>query len=192
MLQVRELVASGFTGEVEAFSLHHFRRPFKRDKWRHWIQSRRFSGGLIVEETCHWFDLLRFITGKEVASVQCRTTDRIHADFDFEDVAYIQGSLEGGGVFQIAHALSGFDFHLVHRRARPPGHGLVPAQGAAAQPPGRRAGRLLRPGGLGRTQPAAGDRRQAAPSARRRPNPGTSGTTRSASRSASCAASLPR
>jgi len=119
VLQVRELVASGFTGEVEAFSLHHFRRPFKRDKWRRWIQSRRFSGGLIVEETCHWFDLLRFITGKEVASLQCRTTDRIHADFDFEDVAYIQGNLEGGGVFQIAHALSGFDFHLalaVHGR----------------------------------------------------------------------------
>jgi predicted dehydrogenase len=119
VLQVRELVRSGFTGEVEAFSLHHFRRPFKRDKWRHWIQSRRFSGGLIVEETCHWFDLLRFLTGKEVASLQCRTTDRILADFDFEDVAYIQGRLEGGGVFQIAHALSGFDFHLtiaVHGR----------------------------------------------------------------------------
>jgi predicted dehydrogenase len=119
VLQVRELVRSGFTGQVEAFSLHHFRRPFKRDKWRQWIQSRRFSGGLIVEETCHWFDLLRFITGKEVASLQCRTTDRIHADFDFEDVAYIQGSLGGGGVFQIAHALSGFDFHLaiaVHGR----------------------------------------------------------------------------
>jgi predicted dehydrogenase len=113
VLQVRDLVLSGFTGEVEAFSLHHFRRPFKRDKWQHWIQSRRYSGGLIVEETCHWFDLLRFLTGKEVQALQCQSTDRIHADFDFEDVAYIQGSLVGGGVFQIAHALAGFDFSLV-------------------------------------------------------------------------------
>jgi predicted dehydrogenase len=113
VLQVRELVRSGFTGEVEAFSLHHFRRPFKRDKWQHWIQSRRFSGGLIVEETCHWFDLLRFLTGKEVEILQCQSSDRIDTDFDFEDVAYIQGRLAGGGVFQIAHALTGFDFHLV-------------------------------------------------------------------------------
>jgi predicted dehydrogenase len=113
VLQVRELVRSGFTGEVEAFSLHHFRRPFKRDKWQRWIQHRRFSGGLIVEETCHWFDLLRFLTGKEVEGVQCRIADRIHADFDYEDVAYIQGRLSGSGVFQIAHALTGFDFSLV-------------------------------------------------------------------------------
>jgi predicted dehydrogenase len=119
VLKVRELVESGFTGEVEAFSLHHFRRPFKRDKWERWIQSRRFSGGLIVEETCHWFDLLRFLTGKEVAALQCQSTDRVHGDFDFEDLAYVQGRLEGGGVFQIAHALTGFDFHLaiaVHGR----------------------------------------------------------------------------
>lgn len=116
---VRELVGSGFTGPVEAFSLHHFRRPFKRDKWQHWIQSRRLSGGLIVEETCHWFDLLRFITDQEVSSLHCHATDRILSDFDFEDVAYIQGRLGGGGVFQLAHALTGFDFHLaiaVHGR----------------------------------------------------------------------------
>jgi len=51
--------------------------------------------------------------------VQCQSTDRLQADFDFEDVAYIQGRLTGGGVFQIAHALTGFDFHLaiaVHGR----------------------------------------------------------------------------
>ena len=112
VLQLRRLVAEGFVGTVEAFTLHHFRRPFKRDKWQRWIQYERCSGGLIVEETSHWLDLLRFVTAKEVADLRCNTTDRIHPDFDYEDIAFLQGSLEGGGIFQLSHALSGFDFNL--------------------------------------------------------------------------------
>jgi predicted dehydrogenase len=112
ILRLRRLVTEGVLGSVEAFTLHHFRRPFKRDKWRKWIQSRSTSGGLIVEETSHWLDLLRFITGGEVAGMRCDSTDRILGDFDFEDIALIQGRLEGGGIFQLSHALSGFDFSL--------------------------------------------------------------------------------
>jgi predicted dehydrogenase len=97
---------------VEAFTLYHFRRPFKRDKWQKWIQKQATSGGLIVEETSHWFDLLRFLTGAEVERLYCHTSSAIHSDFDFEDIAFIQGSMAGGGIFQISHALSGFDFSL--------------------------------------------------------------------------------
>jgi UDP-N-acetyl-2-amino-2-deoxyglucuronate dehydrogenase len=119
IVQLRRLVEEGITGEVQAFTLYHFRRPFKRDKWQKWIQKRESSGGLIVEETSHWLDLLRFLTGKEVTSLSCRTSGSIHPDFDFEDIAFIQGSLSAGGIFQISHALSGFDFSLnltVHGR----------------------------------------------------------------------------
>jgi len=119
IVQLRRLVEEGVVGEIEAFTLYHFRRPFKRDKWRKWIQKQECSGGLIVEETSHWLDLLRFVTGKEVTSLSCGTTAGIHPDFDFEDIAFIQGSLSAGGIFQISHALSGFDFSLnltVHGR----------------------------------------------------------------------------
>ena len=112
IVQLRRLVEEELIGQIEAFTLYHFRRPFRRDKWRKWIQSQECSGGLIVEETSHWLDLLRFVTGKEVAGLGCRTTAGIHADFDFEDIAFIQGSLSTGGIFQISHALSGFDFSL--------------------------------------------------------------------------------
>jgi len=112
ILKMRALVEAGEVGHVEAFSLYHFRTPFRRDKWQHWIQKRALSGGLIVEETSHWLDLARYITGKEVSSIHCVTTDRIHADFDFEDVAYINGTYVDGAVFQISHALTGFDFDL--------------------------------------------------------------------------------
>jgi len=110
--RIRRLIDEGIIGNIAAFTLYHFRRPFKRDKWQGWIQRRETSGGLIVEETSHWLDLLRFLTGQEVDSLCCDTSDAIHPDFDFEDIAFIQGSLTAGGIFQISHALSGFDFSL--------------------------------------------------------------------------------
>jgi predicted dehydrogenase len=119
VVEMRRLTEEGVTGAVEAFTLHHFRRPFKGDKWQGWIQRKATSGGLIVEETSHWLDLLRFLTGGEVSALSCRTSAAILRDFDFEDVAFIQGSLDTGGIFQISHALSGFDFSLnltVHGR----------------------------------------------------------------------------
>lgn len=103
----------GALGTPKAFSLHHFRTPFKRDKWEQWIQREELSGGLIVEETSHWFDLARYIVDREPKSLHCVTTGEIHEDFDYEDVAYINGSYEDGAVLQLAHSLTGFDFSLV-------------------------------------------------------------------------------
>lgn len=106
--KARELCAE--IGGVESIAIHHFRTPFKRDKWQSWIQRRSQSGGLIVEETSHWFDLIRFLSSEEIEDLHCVTTDRIHPDFDFEDVAFVDGHLSNGGVFQVEHSLAGFDF----------------------------------------------------------------------------------
>lgn len=113
VVRLRELVAAGTLGEIAAFSLYHYRTPFRRDKWEHWIEREELSGGLIVEETSHWLDLARYIPGKEIGRVQVETTDRIHAEFDYEDIAYINGRYTDGAVFQISHALTGFDFSIV-------------------------------------------------------------------------------
>lgn len=113
VLRLRELVGSGALGEIAAFSLYHYRTPFRRDKWQHWIEKEELSGGLIVEETSHWLDLARFIPGAEIARVQAETTDRVHPDFDYEDIAYINGRYAGEAVFQISHALTGFDFSII-------------------------------------------------------------------------------
>ena len=113
VLRLRELAANGTLGDIAAFSLYHYRTPFRRDKWEHWIEREELSGGLIVEETSHWLDLARFLPGKEIKRVQVETTDRIHADFDYEDIAYINGRYTDGAVFQISHALTGFDFSIV-------------------------------------------------------------------------------
>jgi len=110
--KIKDLIDSGFTGRIHAFSLYHFRRSFKRDKWNRWIEKKNYSGGMLVEETCHWFDLARYITGKEIESLHCVTTDKIYNDFDYEDIAYINGRFSNGAILQISHALAGFDFDL--------------------------------------------------------------------------------
>lgn len=107
---LKKLIDSGDLGRIHALSLHHFRKPFRRDKWNKWIQSESKSGGLIVEETSHWFDLIRYLSGDEIASVFTVGTDAVHPDFDYEDVAFCQGRLSGGSAWQISHALTGFDF----------------------------------------------------------------------------------
>jgi len=104
---------SGAIGEIRAFSLQHYRDAFRRDKWQNWIQDKKRSGGLIVEETCHWFDVARYITGKEIASVHCVSDGGTHADFDFEDIAFVQGTFADGTILQIGHSLTGFDFSIV-------------------------------------------------------------------------------
>lgn len=113
VVRLRELVAEGSLGEIRAMTIYHYRDSFRRDKWENWIQSRERSGGLIVEETCHWFDLLRWIPGKEVAELSCGAVGGINTDFDFEDLAMIQGRYEDGAIFQISHALTGHDFSLI-------------------------------------------------------------------------------
>ena len=120
VLRLRELIDSGELGAIRAFSLYHHRTPFRRDKWRNWIQKKARSGGLLVEETCHWFDLARFL-GTPAArigdctlrSVHSVGVSDIHSDFDYEDLAYVQGRYTNGAVFQISHALTGYDFSLI-------------------------------------------------------------------------------
>lgn len=107
---LKELIESGNLGDVKAVNLQHFRTPFRRDKWNRWIQEETKSGGLIVEETSHWFDLARFLTGREFASVYAVGTGGVHDDFDYEDVAFCQGRFDDGAAWQIAHSLTAFDF----------------------------------------------------------------------------------
>jgi predicted dehydrogenase len=111
--RIREIVASGAIGEIRAFSFQQYRPAFRRDKWQQWIQEKKRSGGLIVEETCHWFDLARYITGNEVESVHCVADGGVHADFDFEDIAFVQGTFNDGSILQIGHSLTGFDFSII-------------------------------------------------------------------------------
>ena len=108
IVHMKQAVDSGRLGKVAAFSMYDWRGPFGRNKWGKWIQSEDKSGGMIVEEVCHWFDLLRFIGG-EIEEVHCVCNDWVHEDFDFEDVAFINARFASGAAAHITHSLCGYD-----------------------------------------------------------------------------------
>lgn len=113
MAAVRDAVEKGTIGDPVALSISHTRTPFRRDKIGGWIQTKALTGGLLVEETSHWLDLARFLVGREPETVHAVKNGSIHPDFDFEDVAYVNGTYAGGGIFSIGHALTGVDFSFV-------------------------------------------------------------------------------
>lgn len=97
---VRSMIESGEAGPPGMFvgwymcnSLHS---PWWRDKSR--------SGGQIVEQIVHTFDLTRFFMG-EAVSVSCYHNNLFHADvegFTSEDVSATSILFEGGGVASVA------------------------------------------------------------------------------------------
>ena len=105
VMEIKRRIDSGEVGEVCGISMYYWRGPFMRNKYQKWIQHEKCSGGMLVEETCHWFDLLRWFGG-EVAELTAYTTDKVHPDFDFEDVAYVNAKLKsrcGGTAIACTH-----------------------------------------------------------------------------------------
>ena len=116
VLALKQAVDSGELGDVAAVSMYDWRGAFGRAKWGKWIQSESKSGGMVVEEVCHWFDLMHLLGG-EIDEVHCVWHDQIHKDFDFEDVAFINCRFASGAAGHIAHNLAGwghlFDIWLI-------------------------------------------------------------------------------
>ncbi len=59
-----ELVRAGEIGRLHMLSIREHRYPFL-NKVGHWNRFRHLSGGTMVEKCCHFFDLMRLITGAE-------------------------------------------------------------------------------------------------------------------------------
>ena len=59
-----EEVDKGTIGKLRMLAIREHRFPFL-DKVGQWNRFARFSGGTLVEKCCHFFDLMRLITGSE-------------------------------------------------------------------------------------------------------------------------------
>ena len=64
---IRE-VRSGTVGTLQMFSLREHRFPFLK-KVGDWNRFSERTGGTLVEKCCHFFDLMRLVTGDEAARV---------------------------------------------------------------------------------------------------------------------------
>jgi predicted dehydrogenase len=104
---LKALLGEGGLGELQAISMYFWRGPFQYGKSSRWIQRAECSGGLLVEEACHWFDLLRWFGG-EVSEIQCYGAGGILPETDFEDVAFANMRFASGAIGQMSHVLAGF------------------------------------------------------------------------------------
>lgn len=77
----------------------------------HWTQDNRVGGGRIIGEACHFIDLMRFLCGSEIVSVQARRMGDTPGVAVVEDKATITlGFADGsfGTIFYLANGASSF------------------------------------------------------------------------------------
>lgn len=117
---LRERLDDGRAGPVGLISARYFCNSLHAAWWR----DRQKSGGQLVEQVIHLFDLLRYLGG-EVETVYCRQNNLFHGDvpgYTIEDVsATVVGFASGalGVVAATNNAIPGrwiSDYHVVAQR----------------------------------------------------------------------------
>lgn len=77
----------------------------------HWTQDSTVGGGRIIGEACHFIDLMRFLAGSKIVSVQARRMGDTDAVQILEDKASITLGFEDGSfgtIFYLANGASNF------------------------------------------------------------------------------------
>jgi predicted dehydrogenase len=73
----------------------------------HWTQDPDVGGGRIIGEACHYVDLMRFLVGARICSVQARRMGDSHAEQVHEDKAAITLGFEDGSFGTIHYLANG-------------------------------------------------------------------------------------
>ncbi|WP_016791574.1 bi-domain-containing oxidoreductase [Vibrio cyclitrophicus] len=77
----------------------------------HWTQDNDVGGGRIIGEACHFIDLMRFLAGSEITSVQCRRMGDVDSvDITEDKAAIILGFADGsfGTIQYLANGAASF------------------------------------------------------------------------------------
>jgi predicted dehydrogenase/threonine dehydrogenase-like Zn-dependent dehydrogenase len=73
----------------------------------HWTQDPQVGGGRIIGEACHFIDLMRFLAGSPIISVQARRMGNVHDVHGPEDNASITLGFEDGSFGTIMYLANG-------------------------------------------------------------------------------------
>ena len=73
----------------------------------HWTQDIHVGGGRIIGEACHFIDLMRFLAGAKISSVQARRAKSEQADISTEDITSITLGFEDGSLGTIHYFANG-------------------------------------------------------------------------------------
>ena len=73
----------------------------------HWTQNPAVGGGRIIGEACHYIDLMRYLVGRPIVSVQARCMGNTHAETVTEDKSSITLGFEDGSFGTIHYLANG-------------------------------------------------------------------------------------
>ena len=116
---IRNAVQQGLLGKPYALAVNFTTTSVKRRDPASWVfQSALSGGGVLNWLGCHWFDLMRFITGSEIASVTAIEANVGGEDIDVEDAAAVSLRFDNGmigslhaGYFNSAGGETGVRLH---------------------------------------------------------------------------------
>ncbi len=98
--EARRLMKAGVLGKLYGFYIHSIATQARlRNPPGNWTFHREIAGGgYLIWLGCHYLDLLRFITGEDVAEVGALSGRVSEIEFDVEDAISLAIRLEGGAV----------------------------------------------------------------------------------------------
>jgi len=82
--QLIQEVESGKYGKVHHVSIREHRHPFLV-KVNNWNRFNRYTGGMLVEKGCHFFDLMRLVVGSDPVSVYASGEHALNHKFEVYD-----------------------------------------------------------------------------------------------------------
>lgn len=98
---LKQFMDSGEIGEIVHISIRkpHQLSPTSRAPWHF---SREQNGGIVVDLLIHDFDLLRWLTSKEISVIHCMKSKTILPQYpQFYDVASVQIQMDNGILAQL-------------------------------------------------------------------------------------------
>lgn len=96
--RVKDIVRSGELGELASINFVHYRGMWKRD----WYFDKAMAGTIATIETCHYIDLIRFWSEKDVVSAYALAARRnLMQKYGYPDSSYAVLEFEDGLVASI-------------------------------------------------------------------------------------------
>lgn len=97
--QMRELYQGQAIGRLTSVELRMATTQVRFRNPRHWLFQREIAGGGILSWLgCHMIDLLRYVTGEEVASVAAKLATNSGEEITVEDTAAVSFRLSNGAI----------------------------------------------------------------------------------------------
>lgn len=114
--EAKRIVESGALGPLMTVEMRMITTAVRFRNPAHWLFSKeKAGGGMLSWLGCHYIDLLRYMTGDEIVSVQAEVATRSGENIDVEDVAVLSLRLKSGAIASIhvgyMLALSGSGYH---------------------------------------------------------------------------------